>query len=48
MRCFPRIQKILSVVCDQGPVIMLARSIDSRKRLFVQKSLQTMLSCHSL
>ena len=48
MRRYAGFQKINPVVCRNRPVVVLARSVYARKRLFMQQTLQTMTSRHLL
>jgi len=42
-RCFARIQKVHTVICDHGPVVMLTASVDTVKWLLMKKANQIML-----
>ncbi len=44
MRCNARVQQVNAIVRYQGPVVVFARTIDSRKRLLMQQALQPLTS----
>ena len=48
MRRLARIQKVLAVVCGQGPVVMLTGTVDSCERFLMKQSAHAMAACNFL
>ena len=46
MRSFSRLKQIDTVICSQGPVVVLTGTIQSRKWLFMKQAAHIVAACH--